>query len=304
MPVQSGVATDYLDLLNKVRSFVTSVGDLGAEAWTEKRWQNSNELILLGSGISGTEEIYVGVSGYFSVGSDYYNWRLNGFTGFDSGLAFNLQPGAMTDAVYPPVVPLWNSPMTYWLIANGRRIVLVSKVSTRFEAMYLGFITPYGTPGQYPYPNFVGGSMMGIGGHRWSYEASEHSHFAAPLGIGWASYIGPARLRKPSGDWASVANAGAGTSNCLAMFPYHYNGNGLCQKIRATVSGNYVLTPLQIYDNASAQYNIFGELDGVYFITGYQNGAENIVSVSGQDYLVVQNVYRTGPADYWAVRLV
>jgi hypothetical protein len=48
---------------------------------------------------------------------------------------------------------------------------------------------------------------------------------------------------------------------------------------------------------------VLGELDGAYFIPGFGQAAENIVTISGQDYLVVQNIFRTTSDAYWALKL-
>lgn len=46
-----------------------------------------------------------------------------------------------------------------------------------------------------------------------------------------------------------------------------------------------------------------GELDGMYSVPGYGNSVENIITANGVDHLVVQDVYRTGYSDYWALKL-
>ena len=55
--------------------------------------------------------------------------------------------------------------------------------------------------------------------------------------------------------------------------------------------------------NNDADHDLFGELDGCYHISGFNNAVENIITVDGVDHLVVQNVHRTGVEDYWALRL-
>lgn len=311
MAMVSGTATDYLDLLDQVRSYITSSGFLATQAWTVKRWQNSgsdsgaeNELILLGSGLSGGDEIYVGVSGYYSVGGDYYNWRLNAFTGFDAGRDFDSQLGAILSTYGGgPVVPMWNSSMTYWLVANGRRIILVTKVSGRYEAMYLGFILPYATPTQFPYPVLVGGSLAVYTANRWSEDSNLHRHFVDPI-TGALTGYSPARLRKPDGTWGRIINY-QDTNVPLKTWPYNAAASYSPLRVATTLSGDYTLFPILIYEGATggSTYNVYGELDGCYWVTGWNNAAENVITISGDNYLVVQNVYRTGLSDYWALKL-
>jgi hypothetical protein len=65
---------------------------------------------------------------------------------------------------------------------------------------------------------------------------------------------------------------------------------------------DYALMPLILHTGGAAlsipdsQRANVGELDGVYFISGFGNASENTVTIGGVTYLVVQNCFRTtGP---------
>jgi len=62
---------------------------------------------------------------------------------------------------------------------------------------------------------------------------------------------------------------------------------------------NYPLIPSELYDTNG----VYGALDGTYYISGFNNVVENTLVISGVTYLVVQNIWRTGFADYIAMRL-
>jgi hypothetical protein len=47
---------------------------------------------------------------------------------------------------------------------------------------------------------------------------------------------------------------------------------------------------------------VYGELDGVFALTGFGNGAENTVTIGGVVHYVVQNVFRTDQLDYFAIK--
>jgi hypothetical protein len=49
--------------------------------------------------------------------------------------------------------------------------------------------------------------------------------------------------------------------------------------------------------------NVFGALEGICYITGFDNTVENTLTINGVDYVVMQDVYRTGFPDYYAMRL-
>lgn len=69
-----------------------------------------------------------------------------------------------------PAAFLDHNPMTYWMVANGRRFVVVIKMSTVYQAIYGGFFLPYAAPTAYPYPLFIGGTR-GFSSMNAAYQA-------------------------------------------------------------------------------------------------------------------------------------
>ncbi|MCI1193892.1 hypothetical protein MOJ79_18865, partial [Calidifontimicrobium sp. SYSU G02091] len=61
----------------------------------------------------------------------------------------------------------------------------------------------------------------------------------------------------------------------------------------------YALYPVMLYDAT----NMYGVLDGIYHITGFNNGVENTLTIGGKNYVVIQDVWRTGFGDYIAMEL-
>jgi hypothetical protein len=49
--------------------------------------------------------------------------------------------------------------------------------------------------------------------------------------------------------------------------------------------------------------NIFGELDGCFYVSGFGVASEDTVTVSGVHHLIVQDVHRTAVNRFWALRL-
>ncbi len=125
-----------------------------------------SEALLKATGTSGTDAIYTGIRSEYDAANGWYNLFLNGYTGHDPNeTSFFNQPGAINSwptgtPLDVPIVPCWNAAMPYWFRANGRSFSFGVKVSTSFEGGYLGFILPYATPSQYPYPLAVGGSLV------------------------------------------------------------------------------------------------------------------------------------------------
>src|SRR5229473_5617349 len=61
--------------------------------WTSLRRVSGSEMIWQAPGNGGLDQIIVGAKTFFDVGTDYYNWRLGGFTAFNSGQSFIQQAG-------------------------------------------------------------------------------------------------------------------------------------------------------------------------------------------------------------------
>jgi hypothetical protein len=303
----TGTATDYRDLLDRLRQFLAMDLLPAGERWQPLRWTAdavSQELILKAPGLAGTDEIYCGIRSYESSTSGYYLWDGNGYIGFNAANTFTAQPGAI--AGWLPMMSLWNAAIPYWFVASGRRVVVVAKISTVYQAMYLGFIRPWATPGQYPYPLLVGGAMTGQRGRNYSVTSPNHRHFTDPGEDTQNNANTACMLRGPSGAWLPFQNSYTSSAEVRydgprPLWPTNY---GALSNLREAPNGRYVLMPIVLTQyNAVADHDLFGELDGCYWVSGFNNAAENIVTVGGIDHLVVQNVYRTSVRDYWALRL-
>ena len=237
----------------------------------------SAELIVKGTGLSASDEIYVGMQRYASSTSDWFNWMVQGQIGYVSGNTFGAQPGASP----AKGLPLWDQSIPYWFVASGRRFIVVAKISTVYEVMYAGLALPYATPAQYPYPIMVGTTLAAATGTRWSDTSAGHSAFTHTPGS--------LALRNVSGTWLTPdlhpTNPGAGA----ALYNY-----------RPAPGDSYPLLPIELNDGGPNRY---AYLDSVYFVPGFSAAVEDVVSISGTDYLMVKNVFRNGVRDYFAVRL-
>ena len=306
MAYEIGTVTGHYNLLAAIRTFVESTVPL-AQRYTVMRAVTTgadHEVIWKAPGYSGTEEIYFGIKTYQSISSDYYNFKVGTFTGYVSSNTFESQPG--THSMIG--VPLWNQPIPYVLHANGARIVISCKVETVYNSFYLGKFLPYGTPTQYPYPVFSGGALPDATATRYS-DTSYKNWFK---GVN-----GRCLMRKIDGSWLS---------------PYvgeyfdiieHFGGNGggvgtrdIKHQLRniaatsETAAGYYGLLPIVLsYSNISGtsmtdtNADVFGELDGVFYISGFNNAVENTIVTEGIPYYITRDGSRTGFNDYLAIRL-
>lgn len=251
-------------------------------SWTVLRYDTApenRELILRGSGFSGTEEIFVGFRTYHSVASDYYNLVAAGFTGYVSGNSFDTQPNAMLSGV-----PAHNARIDYWLTINPQRIALGMKVGTPvYEHAYVGKMLPFGRPSQYPYPLVCAGMLNGAAATRFS--DTSHS-------MPYKGSLANMRLLFNSGAWLQPQTWPWNQTHLTNTSP---TGN---YQIRPTES-NYPTLPITLMDAT----NLYGVLDGVEMITGFNNAVENTFTRDGKTWVVLQDVGRTGFNDYIAMRL-
>lgn len=325
MSVLTGTATDYIDLLAQLRNFLktdaTLVG-LG-QNWTELATNStpytvvdasvSNtvdfETFLRAPGLSGTEQIYVNIQAYHNAGNDIWNWRMKGAIGFIAlgpGSTFQNQPGSSPDAF----MLLWNQPITFWFIANGQRVIVVAKITTIYESCYLGKLLPYGTPSQYPYPLVIGGTsgsggpvplpvnLPGNANLRYSDTTNMHAAFFDPLILYWCDL---------NSAWRGICHwsiYGGGHSNGSldAVWPWQYGDGAAPDFIEPNLDGSYPLFAARLEINTLLTPEVLGELDGVFFTTGFGSSSESTLTVGGDTYYVFQSCFRTAKEFFVALK--
>jgi len=259
---------------------------------------DTREVIVKGPGLAGAEDIYVTMRTHSSAQGDTYNVVTQYATGYDPTKATDQQPGAVgiTNAVYSL---MWNQTIKYWFIANGRRFIVIAKISTTYASLYGGFILPYGLPSEMPYPIAVGANSPT--NSRWSIQNSDNSSFWNPAGID--SNTASLALRRTDGTIEYVRNIYTSGASPARTYPYGSISGGTNQvQYRNSADLSYALEPVAIYSTAGGG-NVWGELDGVFCISGFNNASENTQVVDGKTYLVVQGAYRTTATDYAAILL-
>jgi hypothetical protein len=282
-------------------------------SWTSKRRVAGSEMIWQAPGNGGTNQILVGALVFTNTTADYYNWRMGGFTAFDSALSFVNQAGYIGGAgqSHPsPILTLWNQPMNYWFIANGRRVIIVAKVSSVYVIGYLGFLQPYVSPNVFPYPLCVGGNLCFVNepvatsaNFRWSYSGVEMQNPSHNCGSSpGQENVSQLQLRLPSGVWHSFTRTGDGSNTTPLghVWPYQSSWSNWAKNL----DGGYSMLPIVLGDVLPGTANIWGEVDGLEAISGISNGSENTVTIGNSIYLVVQNVFRTTQTDFAAVKLI
>lgn len=207
----TGTSTDWQDLLDDLRAFADANG-YSVERYDTSVGGDSNvdELILS----SDAENFYVGIRTFFNSSSDARNWELAGFTGYTGANTWENQPGispgrynGLSAALqYGAYVPLSNSTITYYWSATSRRIYAVFKIGTSYLSMYLGFLRPFASASEYPYPLYVAGCTAQFDRLPNSTNIGL-SGLVDPVTMLAAESNGPAFVRGPAGLWLPVRNS-------------------------------------------------------------------------------------------------
>lgn len=275
--VDNSVELAHYAMLRKIKDEVSALG----MGWTVLRYVDNvanHELILEGEGLTGTERIFVGFRTYQDAGADYYNLVAQTATGYLAGETFDNQPNAVRSAFCAH-----NQRIDYWLSWNAQHIKVALKVGTPvYESAYVGKFLPYARPSQFPYPVVNVGTLNGTPATRFSDTSATHS-------FGYKGGSVRMQMRNLQGAWAQP----------LAQ-PWANTVIGGATRSPKPTGTNYPIFPVELYDTAS---NIYGALDGVFFIGGFDNIVENTLTIGGVTYVVIQDVFRTGFRDYYALRL-
>jgi hypothetical protein len=298
-----------------------------ANGWVTLRYDTvsaNRELILQGEGLSGTEEIFIGFRTYQNSGADYYNLVSAVFTGYLPGNTFDLQPGVKLSGI-----PAHNNAIDYFLSVNAQRIVFCLKVGTPvYVHGYAGKGFPAALPSEFPTMLVVAGMFYsGVPATRFSDTNYQFPYGGRILGTGSTSG-GAMWMRDFDGNWTQkyVYPFSNGNSRTGAAY-----GNATSNSNRCFIpaGNNYNPEQILLHDSSGSTTpsNIWGWLDGVYFISGFNNGVENvaqmggssvvdqtgmtvlqavdaILAVGGRAFVVLQNVTRTTFSDYIALEMV
>lgn len=315
-------ATNYSDLLDKLITFLVGTGVWNLHSDLRG---TVGEVVLRGEGLTGTENIYVGIKRYIDAINDIHGWLLQGYTGF-TGAGFLNEPGAIGGVI--PALPLWNSSIPYWFFANARRFIVVAKVDTVYVSMYAGHILPYGSPGHWFYPLCIGGSNVSnstAASHpRYSDTAfSMCSPFLSNATSGFTTTNSNICIRLADGTWLRLYNtvdsflAPGGTAPADTMTTLHgvfppIIGRGISggfgsgtttngyKQCRPNQAGNYPVIPLRLLNARTP--DALGIYDGAYYVPGYGVTAQDVVDDGVDEYIVFNDVFRTNLDSYFAIK--
>lgn len=239
----------------------------------------------LGGALDGTT--FVGIVRFDDIAADAQNWQLNGAIGYDPAEPYTNQPN-ISPACFLTLTD--NVAMPFRIIANGRRFIVIAQTVLTFNTCYCGFYLPYATPSEFPFPSFIGGNTAIFN------AASTTSNYT--IGNFYDGPVGCAQLRHRDGTWLSYGSyTGSVSGSRPAGIPtnpiFPWDGNGGSEYLLVDSPGsNWPLFQAVLYSNDN-DGNVYGELEGVYFVPSRNNFTNNIITIDSIDYVVIQNIYRS-----------
>ena len=312
--------------------------------WTVNRDEIGNhqtdeiEVQLEGVG-SGGDQVFIGIRTYFNSGGDARNWEVSGFSGFDGGVPWEdgpgKSPGDFTSTSTASIVPFANSAIDYWFNVTGRRIIVVGKIGSAYSSMYAGFINPFSSDTEWPYPLYVAGSSNRVE-QRFSDTFIGYSSISDPIRES-LSGSGPGFIRLADGSWLGIFNSNISGSNRIDIvtqgthppidsvnpvltidqwygtsevnsFANFIPGNGI-PGIPSRVwdptpdSGGdiYPTWPITLFRRTTSR-EIMGELDDVIWFPAQQGPVVPEDTLENDEFTVFQSGNRSEPWALFAVR--
>jgi hypothetical protein len=238
------------------------------------------EMILSSTGISGIDNIYIGLQG-FTLPSGAQNLIISSFTGYSQLQPFTAQPNAYA-GVY---LYLHEKNINYWINIDKQRILGAVKIyeptdehekSAVYQLLHLGYLRAYGMPSQLPAPYaLVGGGITRAA--RWSdvnttlpqkpvcFTPYPHYITAESLVDGWTE----------------------------ANMPYQHDS-----------ALNLFAMPISIFYSNTSEPMLFGEYDGIIKVLATnETRSEDIIQIDEDYYILIQNGKKVTLVDYFGIRM-
>ncbi len=249
-------------------------------------------------GLSGTDEIYINARKFRNDSLVNYSIGFRGALGYDSNAAYEDQ----TFTSRQTSIATWDQSMPYWFYGNGRRLVMIVNVSTVYHSSHAGWLLPTSFPAEYLNPLYL--------------SATEENTTAS--GIDWSSTLGnvggffaatstSSWLNSPANVWLDVSHLNTGGSLLGTEGIWPWSGAGDVARIfKDVVAGLDGASRLLLQATVHAEQeggNIYGALDGVFWINGFDGMSPEDTFIDGGDtYDIFNNVFRNGPNDFVAIK--
>lgn len=260
---------------------------------------NCKEVILSNTGISGQEFVCIGIREWTYAAENAAGWNLNCYTWYNTDMDWNankidhgydLYSSTWEQWYEMPTLPLIDDTMNYWFFSNRQRIIVVAKVASQYEQMYLGFGRRFGNPSDYPYPYMIGGATAGL----QNYATQTATHVGIHQGV-LSDDQNPKMVYSPGGVWWGMSQQ----ENQTAIFiepRYGWTDSGT---IAPTIAGRILMYPCYVCQTFVNE--CYFDLDGVHSVIGTGIQAEDTIDRGMRRSIVFPNIWRNTYYDHCAV---
>jgi hypothetical protein len=263
------------------------------------------QMVLQNTGNSGLENVMIGFREWFDTSENRHGWDLNGYINWTPGQywnanyvehGYNSYNGTRESWNNHPQIPLIDDTMYYWFYANRQRVMVVVKVQSNYESIYLGFGFRYGLPSEYPYPLVVNGCSTDqqrfddtVGANRLYIPSNYWND------NGYAFWV-----VDPSNAWR-IADGGSGQ--------YAIRGCYLEPRLSYTSTGDiFEKTPTARLAHLQNVYVIYPQglsclmqLDGCLHLASANVQSEDTLHMGGIRHRVFQNIENTNYYNFMAL---
>ena len=253
-------------------------------------------------GVDGGQTIYVPGHTYSLASEDTYNLCFRGFrdiTGIEPDPSFY---DGVTPATGTVAMCLRKVNIAYWIVANGSRVIMITRHTGIYQFAYCGLFLPYETPAEHAYPYCIA-APSNSQSRKFSSTAGSFRNPSDPgLETMW--------VMRPDGTFDGIGNRsdgsggteGSGTNAGGGTWPYSKDTSGTqLDEMIANIDGTLPFLPIII--DVNTPDHIMGELDGVLWTTGFGNSVEAITKIGQIDYISIPNVMRTAIQSWCAIAL-
>lgn len=305
-PRRSGHAEDLATLT--VFGTASSGRELSEDYWI---WQ--------GPGYDAARRVYIHARGFCrqAVGSHYIEWDFS----TDYNAAIRNWYGQAGSSLVSRTHMMDSGTVTYWLYSNSKRIVLITRSGAQdYTSSYVGFMSAFATPDQYPFPLLISTSVPDESTYTASSANARISSCADP-GINCSvCRLWDGTLVAPGNrpDASASSNLYLETPATAWVWPYHtgaaargdwpfgwigdsvdYN-NHFLDRLIPTNQNSLPLFPCVVQ---ASNFGNIGALDGVFAIPG--GGvltATQLITIAGVNYRIFPNRTRRDGVNWMAIR--
>lgn len=285
----------------------------------EGRDTSDDYFIWQGPGYDAARRVYVHMRGHVNTPGSSHVLQLDFSTEYDAGVSkWGFQFGSSD---FARAHLMSSSSVAYWIYSNSKRIILVTRSGAQdYTSTYIGFMSSFGLPDDYPFPLLISSTEPTITSYVSGDTNARLSSCADP-GLNCAvarlwdgTLIAPGNrpdtnasnlyLQRPTNSWVFPYHFG---TNGRPVWPYGYNsdfvdyvGGHLFDYMLPTQQGHLPLFPCTVQHDP---YGNIGVMDGVFALpSGSSLTPTQVITIAGQDYRVFPNRTRRDGVNWFCIR--